>query len=478
MKKSELVFNLAAIPVDIIALTVAGLAAFYSRFRFASYVGPVLFDLKVHDFYTVLFRAVPVLILVFALLGLYNSKGTRRLVFEFNRIFIGASMGILGAIVLFFFNQTIFPSRFIILSAWVFTIVFVFIGRILLKLVQQWLFSRGYGLHRLAIVHGDGSEAVVIEEMLKNRSHGYKVVAVMKDPMTLISDLQELYNRDVIDEILQANPNYTSEQNLALVEFARSKGLQFSFVPNLFEVQRNAVEMNNFMGVPIISLKNTPLEGWRSVVKRVVDVIASLLSLIITLPATILIIIAIKLDSPGPVIYSANRSGKGGDFKFYKFRTMRADLSVGDGYGGEHAEKMLKELLQNGSDEDRSGPFYKIKNDPRVTKVGRFLRRTKLDEIPQFWNVLKGDMSMVGPRPHLPDQVELYRNRYSRTFSINPGIFGLTQIAQIKWPTLPFEEEIRLDTYYIENWSLWMDIKILAESFYLLLFGKKSNEDY
>src|SRR6185312_11159228 len=134
--------------------------------------------------------------------------------------------------------------------------------------------------------------------------------------------------------------------------------------------------MTSLMGVPVISLKNTPLEGWQSVLKRLVDIIASLISLIITLPVTIIIIVAIKMDSPGPIIYSANRSGKGGDFKFFKFRTMRAELSVGEGYGGEKAQEMLKELLENGSEEDRSGPFYKIKNDPRVTKVGRFLRRT------------------------------------------------------------------------------------------------------
>ena len=110
--------------------------------------------------------------------------------------------------------------------------------------------------------------------------------------------------------------------------------------------------------------------------------------------------------------------------------------------------------------------------------MGRFLRKSKLDEIPQFWNVLKGDMSMVGHRAHLPDQVKLYRDQYGSIFTIKPGIFGMTQIAQIAWPALPFEKEIGLDIYYIENWSLWLDIKILAESFYALFFGKRSHEDY
>ncbi len=157
---------------------------------------------------------------------------------------------------------------------------------------------------------------------------------------------------------------------------------------------------------------------------------------------------------------------------------MYAHLSTGDKYGSKEADEMLQKLISQNGDGDRSGPLYKIKDDPRVTRVGKFLRRTKLDEIPQFWNVLIGDMSMIGPRPHLPEQVEQYRQYYGRVFSIKPGIFGLTQIAQMSRPDLPFEEEIRLDTYYIENWSLIWDIKIILRSLFMLLFGHKPNDNY
>ncbi|MEK7161516.1 MAG: sugar transferase, partial [Patescibacteria group bacterium] len=147
-------------------------------------------------------------------------------------------------------------------------------------------------------------------------------------------------------------------------------------------------------------------------------------------------------------------------------------------FGGVQAEKIRQELWHTNDRGGENGPFLKIKDDPRVTKVGRFLRRSKLDEIPQFWNVLKGDMSMVGPRAHVLDEVEKYRARYPRMFSIKPGIFGLSQIAQVAWPDLPFEEEIRLNTFYIENWSLWLDIKILAKTFWLLFFAKKPKANY
>jgi lipopolysaccharide/colanic/teichoic acid biosynthesis glycosyltransferase len=157
---------------------------------------------------------------------------------------------------------------------------------------------------------------------------------------------------------------------------------------------------------------------------------------------------------------------------------MYQHLSVGAGYGGHDAEKVRKQLWEKNDRGGKDGPFLKIKHDPRVTRVGKFLRRSKLDEIPQFWNVLKGDMSMVGPRAHVLDEVERYRNRYRRMFSIKPGIFGMSQMAQVNFPDLPFEEEIRLNTYYIENWSLGLDIKILAKSFWLLFFGKKPKDDY
>lgn len=464
--------------MDFAALAAAGIVSFYIRLHTEGIVGPVLYELQINDFIEILVKIIPVLLIVFALLGLYNLRGTRRFIHEFNRIVVGISLGMLFAVVLFFFNQTIFPSRFIILAAWVLSIIFVIIGRLILKNVQEFFFSRGYGLHQLVIINGHGLESSVIQEMLKDKSHGYKVVAEFSNSENLIDELRQLYGQASFDEIMQANPQVSDEQNLQLVQFARNRGLQFSFVPNLFEVQRNVVELNNFKGVPVISLKNTPLDGWGKVAKRALDIVASSFCLIITSPIFLALSLAIKLDSRGRIVYGALRGGRGRDFQFYKFRSMYSHLSVGEGYGGEEAERIRQELWKQSARGGADGAFLKIKNDPRVTRVGRFMRRTKLDELPQFWNVLKGDMSMVGPRAHVLDEVERYRNRYRRMFSIKPGIFGLSQLAQISWPDLPFEEEIRLNTYYIENWSLWWDIKILIKTAYMLFFAGKPGDDY
>lgn len=478
MKRTELLFNLLSIPVDFLMLAAAGIVSFYLRLNFESYVGPVLYNLQLHDFLLLLVKIAPVLLVVFGVLGLYNLRGTRRFIHEFNRTVVGISLGMLFVVVLFFFDQSIFPSRFIILTAWILSILFILLGRRILKFIQEAMFRRGIGLHRLVVIDGSGSEADELARFLSDRTHGYKIVGEFHNDSEVLHNLEQKARQAGIDEIMQANPRATSDQNLAVLEFARGRGLQFSFVPNLFEVQRNVIELDNFKGIPVIKLKNTPLEGWGKVIKRMLDIIISSVCLLLTAPVALIIYILIRATSPGPGIYKHTRSGYNKEFTFYKFRTMFTHLSTGENYGHENANLVLNELLKQVSDDDRNGPLWKIKNDPRVTRVGKFLRRTKLDEIPQFWNVLIGDMSMVGPRPHMPEQVQKYRERYGRVFSIKPGIFGLTQIAQMSRPNLPFDEEIRLDTYYIENWSLIWDFKIMVKSFVLLFFSKKPKDEY
>ncbi|MDQ3018696.1 MAG: hypothetical protein M3Q64_02400, partial [bacterium] len=271
MKRSELIFNLISIPVDILFLILAGFVSFSLRTYAINYVGPVQYALSLPDFMLVMARIIPILLVVFGLLGLYNLSGTRKFISEFNRIVLGTSLGVLLVIVLFFFNQTIFPSRFIILATWGLSTVFVLIARIILKRMQGALFTSGYGLHKLIIVSGNGVESDIVNSVLKNKKHGYNVIAEVSYSEKIIEELENLYFTVGFDEIIQADPTVGDADNLKLVDFARNKGLQFSFVPNLFDVQRNVVELSNFRGVPVISLKNTPLDGWGKVLKRVFD---------------------------------------------------------------------------------------------------------------------------------------------------------------------------------------------------------------
>lgn len=481
MKRSEVFFNVAAIPVDIIALALAALVSFYIRTREIS--RPIFSHLTLHRFATFSLAMLPGILIIFALFGLYNLNATRRFFAEFRKIVGAISMCLFAVMAIFFFNESLFQSRFILLLTWLFGIILVTLARWSLRRLQAELLRRGYGLHKLVIITGPQADESLINIYESSPELGYKVVSVLQDDGQLIENLERLYqNPDQeitgFEEILQADPNLDQTKNLALVNFARSKGLNFSFVPNFFDAQRNMIETETIAGLPVIYLKNTPLDGWGKIVKRGFDVCVSALALIVASPLFLIAAIAIKIDSPGKVLYAAPRGGHRQDFTFYKFRTMYSHLSVGTEYGGEEAEKIRMELWKVNARGGENGPFLKIKDDPRVTRVGKFLRKTKLDEIPQFVNVLKGQMSLVGPRAHVIDEVNRYRAQYRRLFSIRPGIFGLSQIAQLSWPDLPFDEEVRLNTYYIENWSLWLDITVLFRSVWEILFGKKQSEDY
>jgi exopolysaccharide biosynthesis polyprenyl glycosylphosphotransferase len=214
-------------------------------------------------------------------------------------------------------------------------------------------------------------------------------------------------------------------------------------------------------GVPVVEVRRTALEGWGAIAKRVFDLLIAGLLIIILSPVMLVIALAIKTNSKGPVIYKNERVGyKGRTFKLYKFRSMLAELSTGAEFGGEKALELEKKLIEENS--IKEGPVYKIKNDPRVTSVGRFIRETSLDELPQLFNVMNGTMSLVGPRPHQPREVEKYESHEKRVLAVRPGITGLAQISGRS--EIPFADEARLDNFYIEHWSLITDLIILIKT--------------
>lgn len=476
MKKSELYFNLVSLPLDAVMLFLSAFLAYRSRYYFIPWVGPVRYDMSLQNFLITALVVSLVLLGGFALFGLYNIRGARKLFPQLFKIVSAVTLGLFFVMAWFFFNQNLFPSRFIVLASWGYAIVMVGLGRIVLEYFEQALFRKGVGLHQIVLINGTDTSSKIVLKSLKNPKWGMKVVKELNYNDKILEQLEGLYGTMQIDEIIQANPTLSDAENMKLMEFARGKGLSFSFMPNFFDVQRKTREIIEINGIPMISIKNTPLEGWGQVVKRIIDVCLSISAMLVLAPVYLAVYVAVKLGSPGPAIYPQIRGGRKKDFWFYKFRSMYTHLS--DGLGGEEADRMRAELWKKNDRGGADSPFLKIKNDPRITPVGKFIRKTKLDEIPQFWNVLKGDMSLVGPRAHMLSEVERYRSRYRRMFSIKPGIFGVSQIAQMSWPDLPFEEEIKLNTYYIENWSLWLDIKILFQSVYLLFFSPKPKDDY
>jgi lipopolysaccharide/colanic/teichoic acid biosynthesis glycosyltransferase len=219
-----------------------------------------------------------------------------------------------------------------------------------------------------------------------------------------------------------------------------------------------------------LEYKNSTLDGRSLVLKKAFDIVWSLILITLSLPVLIVIAIAIKLDSPGPVFFIQKRVGKNSRlFTFIKFRSMYTHLSTWEKYGGKDAEKLYKDLIQSDANV-RGNILPKIKDDPRVTKIGRFLRKTSLDELPQLFCVFIGTMSLIWPRPHLPNEVEKYEIWEKRLLSIKPWITGY---AQVFWrDTLDFEDEAKLDLYYIQNWSIFMDIYILFATLGVVFKGK------
>ena len=234
----------------------------------------------------------------------------------------------------------------------------------------------------------------------------------------------------------------------------------FWFVPNLFQTLTANIDIETLAGVPLIELKRTPLEGWNKVIKRMVDFIGAIFGIILFSPVFILSAILIKLDSRGPVIVRLKRISLGREFYLYKFRSMV-----------ENAHEIKSQLLKY-NEREGAGPLFKMKNDPRITRVGGYLRKFRMDELPQFFNVLKGDMSMVGPRPHEPEEIAKYQKHHKKLLTIKAGITGMAQVSGSS--DLPFEDEVKLDTYYIENWSLFLDFKILLKTVFILFTDRSA----
>lgn len=480
MKRTELLFNLISIVVDFLMIIVAGVAAFYLRFRLAE-VRPILFELSFTHYLQNLVGVAIIVVLILALAGLYNLKGTRRISSELLRILLAISSGLLVVVVLFFFNQTLFPSRIIILLTWLLAIAFISAGRIILRIIQINLLRKGVGMHKLVVIdtidNRNGKE--LVNEINDRPELGYRVVETLlyRDNVDeLVKDLEQTRNQIGVDEILQANPYLTGQVNTRILQFARDYGILYNFVPDIFQTSRTNVAVETISGIPVIVLKGTPLEGWGRVIKRIMDIIISLVSLIVASPIFLFTAVVLKLTSRGPVFFHQPRAAGLGEFECYKFRSMYADPSEGPPQEGTpEGDKFREELEKQNA---RKGPYVKIKNDPRVMPFGRFIRKTKIDELPQLWHILRGQMSLVGPRVHMVKEVDHFRSSYKWLFTIKPGATGLTQITQATdKPEISWEEEIKLDAFYIENWSIWMDLKIIFKTI-LILLGRKPKADY
>ncbi|MBI3956776.1 MAG: sugar transferase [Candidatus Kerfeldbacteria bacterium] len=466
MKRIELLFSAILVPVDYLMIVLAGLAAHALRFHpSVREVFPVVDDLALSVFFPALLVAALGWLVIFALSGLYAIRGTRRFLDEFTSIFLACSTGFMAVVVLFFFQRELFSSRFIILTGWVVAIVFVAIGRMVVRAVQRSLLQKNIGVYRVLVIGNDRTTNRLLELFRSNPGLGFRMVEQhpTADNSTLAvleARLQENGHNKPFDMLLQADPTLPREQTQALIEYANDHHLTFRYAADLLEAQATNIAVETLAGIPVIEIKRTKLDGWGRIAKRIMDIVVSVFILIITLPILLLTTLFIRLDTPGPILFRSRRLGeRGNPFDLYKFRSMV-----------QNAHAMKPQLMHLN---ERNGPLFKIKNDPRVTRVGRFLRRSSIDELPQLLNVLKGEMSIVGPRPHEPEEVARYERHHRKLLTIKPGITGLAQVSGRS--DLDFAEEARLDIFYIENWSMRLDWVILFRTPMVVLRMKSAS---
>jgi len=470
MKRSELFFSFLLVPLDYLAIVAAGVTAYYLRYsEFFKNLRPVIFNLSFEHYLNIVMLLAVFWLIIFALAGLYTIYSSRKLVKEVYRVILACSTGLMLIVILIFIRRELFDSRFIVLAAWILAIIYVSFGRILIRGIQRILLAGGIGTKKVIIIGASKTSDFLVSNFYSYKKLGYEVVKRSHDfELNTAQELEEFLKLNQADEIIQADPNLSKAETLRLFDFADEHHLVFKYVADLLGTKVLKTELTEFAGLPIMEVKKTPLDGWGRIIKRLFDFIFAFILIIILSPIFILAAIIIKLDSHGPIFFSRRdddsplfRVGQGGKlFRYFKFRSMR-DRSDSMRY------KELADLNTR-----QGGPLVKIKDDPRITRVGKFIRRFSIDELPELFLVLTGKMSLVGPRPHLPEEVAKYERHHKKVLTLKPGITGLAQISGRS--DLSFEEEVRLDTYYIENWSFLLDLTILLRTPLAVLRRRKA----
>ncbi len=452
MKKPNFITNIILVPLDFVLVLLAAISAYYLRFSDTiTEIRPVFYEMPFTDYFSLVFKVALFAIIIFALSGFYTMQH-KKLARELPKIITGVSMVIIFLILAIFLQRELFSSRFIIILAWGLAILYLFVIRIVILVIKNYFLKKGYGLSGAVILGDAESRQTIVNEYKTNHRLGFKIVKEFNSLRELKESLVEhnwLLEKKV-DHVIQTDSAVAKDEAMDLLSFCQENQVTLKYVASLFQTQSLNFNLTDIAGLPIVEIQGTPLDGWRKVLKRLFDILISFLLIVILAPLLIVLAILVKSSSKGSVFVSLDRVGsKGRNFKMYKYRSMV-----------KGADK-LKEQMMN-LNERTDGPLFKVQNDPRITKLGKWLRKTSLDELPQLFNVLKGNMSLVGPRPHEPQEVSRYQRGYKKLLTIKPGMTGMAQVSGRA--NLLFAEEAKLDIFYIENWSMLLDLIILLKT--------------
>jgi Undecaprenyl-phosphate glucose phosphotransferase len=425
------------------------------------------------NYLSVLAILVASVLLVFFLFRLYHLTRAISRVDELGAVVSGLTVGTLlsVAITSLTLKNSVFEvnlPRLMVGYAWALSILFVTAGRLVLQSLRDALRSQGVEQDNALIV-GTGETARLVLQKIKGSPFlGYRIVGLVNETCAdgepaltaiegapvigAVDDLPRLIEDWAVSEVLIATPEAPDTEILRVISLSQREGLSIKVFPDVYDIMAAGVTIDDLGGLPLLNIRDVALRGWKTSFKRAMDLVGSAIGLVLLSPLMMLVALLIKLDSRGPVLFVQDRMGLDGKlFPVYKFRSMHLDAEV-------------------------NGPGWTVKGDPRITRLGRFLRRTSIDELPQLVNILLGDMSLVGPRPEQPAFVEQFRQmipRYMERHREKAGLTGWAQVNGLRGDT-SIAERIKYDLWYIENWSVWLDIKIIIRTAAKFVFDRSA----
>jgi exopolysaccharide biosynthesis polyprenyl glycosylphosphotransferase len=421
----------------------------------------------IHRYWTLLLVSLPVWVIAAGLTRVYGRYRTTPLLAEIVRIgqatvLSGVTLAAVG-----FLSRQYDVSRLLVAIYVALGFSFLAANRIALRLTAHAARRRGYNTRKFAVVGSGPFARWVADSILDHPGWGYTFAGFVGDggaetasDRPLLGTLPELGNlleRHVLDEVIFAVPRDRLEEIENAVLLCEEQGVGTKVCLNFFPHRIAKMSLEDLDGLPVLGFSTTPSDSAALFVKRAIDMVGSAVALVILSPLFALLAVAIKLDSPGPVFFRQRRVGLNGrEFTLVKFRSMITG-----------AENQLAALRQKN---EMAGPVFKMRDDPRVTRVGRLLRRASLDELPQLWNVFRGEMSLVGPRPPLPLEVQAYQRWQRRRLSVKPGLTCVWQVSGRN--EIDFDRWMELDLHYIDTWSLWTDFKIILKTIPVVLMGR------
>ena len=464
-RKKKLLYGFLLVLFDLIFLGLAFFLAFYLRFFADPAIEPFY---KVYDFYIdyVRYSAFSIALIIFLnfVTRIYNWDYRYRGAGLNTKLFLNITFGLFFTVILGFTVETFNISRVWVGYSFLFTVVLLLVYRLFFDRIYYYFIKKrrdfsktiilgvGEDANRIAITFNDDQyndmQVVGIVDKKENiekerdKLKDYKIIGYVEDLVDIIKD-------NKIQTVIVSGKTYHYYEILDMIETLKGMDVLILMFPGFFEFSINRMESREISGIPVIHIANIGFFGFNLLLKNLFDYVLGTIFFIFFIPIYLIIGLMIKIDSKGPVFYMQERVTKyGSKFKMYKFRTMVRD-----------ADKLLDELKDKN---EADGLLFKIKDDPRITRVGKILRRLSIDELPQIINVLKGQLSLVGPRPPLPSEVAEYQNWHAKRLNVKQGITGLWQVTGRS--DLGFEEGVKLDLYYIQNWSITMDIKILIKT--------------